>query len=75
MTEEGEHSEAESDAETYRAGAHVASAKPGRDYRRYPGMLEQLAFERVAELGADLVDRYIGEEIDAAYLVFNEFNR
>ena len=39
----------------------------------HPDMLDKLTFDRVAELAGQIVDRYIHEEIDAAYLVFNEF--
>ncbi len=39
----------------------------------HPEMLDKLSFDRVAELAGQIVDRYIHEEIDAAYLVFNEF--
>jgi F-type H+-transporting ATPase subunit gamma len=39
----------------------------------HPGMLEKLRFEAVAEIGQDIVDRYVNGEIDAAYVVFNEF--
>jgi F-type H+-transporting ATPase subunit gamma len=39
----------------------------------HPGMLEKLRFDAVAEIGQDVVDRYINGEIDAAYVVFNEF--
>jgi F-type H+-transporting ATPase subunit gamma len=39
----------------------------------HPGMLEKLRFDAVAEIGEDIVDRYVSGEIDAAYLVFNEF--
>jgi F-type H+-transporting ATPase subunit gamma len=39
----------------------------------YPGMLDKLDFDRVHELSRGLVDRYVHEEIDAAYVVFNEF--
>jgi F-type H+-transporting ATPase subunit gamma len=39
----------------------------------HPGMLEKLRFEAVAEIGQDVVDRYVDGEIDAAYVVFNEF--
>jgi F-type H+-transporting ATPase subunit gamma len=39
----------------------------------HPGMLEKLRFEAVAEIGQDIVDRYVSGEIDAAYVVFNEF--
>jgi F-type H+-transporting ATPase subunit gamma len=36
-------------------------------------MLAKPSFDRAAELARDIVDRYIREEIDAAYIVFNEF--
>jgi F-type H+-transporting ATPase subunit gamma len=39
----------------------------------HPGMLEKLRFDAVAEIGQEIVDRYISGEIDAAYVVFNEF--
>jgi F-type H+-transporting ATPase subunit gamma len=39
----------------------------------HPGMFEKLRFDAVAEIGQDIVDRYVDGEIDAAYVVFNEF--
>jgi F-type H+-transporting ATPase subunit gamma len=39
----------------------------------HPGLLEQLHFPAVSEIGADVVQRYIDGEIDAAYVVYNEF--
>jgi F-type H+-transporting ATPase subunit gamma len=59
--------------------AHAAAKRRGE--RRgpievigdYPDMLQKLSFDRVADLGREIADRYIHEEIDAAYLVFNEF--
>jgi F-type H+-transporting ATPase subunit gamma len=39
----------------------------------HQGMLEKLRFDAVAEIGQDVVDRYVSGEIDAAYVVFNEF--
>jgi F-type H+-transporting ATPase subunit gamma len=39
----------------------------------HPGMLDKLQYGRVSELGQEIVDRYIHEEIDAAYIVYNEF--
>jgi F-type H+-transporting ATPase subunit gamma len=39
----------------------------------HTGMLEKVDFERVRELGEEIVARYTHEEIDAAYLVYNEF--
>lgn len=37
------------------------------------GLLEKLNYERVRELAGEIVARYVHEEIDAAYLVYNEF--
>jgi F-type H+-transporting ATPase subunit gamma len=39
----------------------------------HPDLLEKLSFERVREVGEEVVARYEHEEIDAAYLVYNEF--
>ncbi|WP_058188991.1 F0F1 ATP synthase subunit gamma [Terracidiphilus gabretensis] len=39
----------------------------------HPGMLLKLESDRVLELAKSIIDRYVHEEIDAAYIVFNEF--
>ena len=39
----------------------------------YPGMLTKLEAKRVFELAESIIDRYVHEEIDAAYVVYNEF--
>ncbi len=39
----------------------------------HPGMLDKLEAKRVFELAQSIIDRYVHEEIDAAYLVYNEF--
>jgi F-type H+-transporting ATPase subunit gamma len=39
----------------------------------YPGMLLKLEAKRVFELGESIISRYIHEEVDAAYIVYNEF--
>ncbi len=39
----------------------------------HPGMLQELLFDRVDDLGRSISERYIHEEIDAAYVVYNEF--
>ena len=39
----------------------------------HPGMLEKLEAKRVFELAQGIIDRYVHEEIDAAYIVYNEF--
>ncbi len=40
---------------------------------RYHGILHKLSFDRVSELGAEIVSLYTHEKIDAAYVVYNEF--
>ncbi len=39
----------------------------------HPGMLEKLDFTEVRNMADDLVNRYSLEEIDAVYMVYNEF--
>jgi F-type H+-transporting ATPase subunit gamma len=39
----------------------------------YPGMLDKPSFDRVEILAREVVHRYMEEEIDAVYLVYNEF--
>jgi F-type H+-transporting ATPase subunit gamma len=39
----------------------------------HPGMLEKLEAGRVYALAADIIARYVHEEIDSAYIVYNEF--
>ncbi len=39
----------------------------------HPGMLLNLQASRVLELAHNIISRYIHEEIDAAYIVYNEF--
>jgi F-type H+-transporting ATPase subunit gamma len=39
----------------------------------HPGMLEKLEVGRVFELARDIIARYVHEEIDSAYIVYNEF--
>ena len=39
----------------------------------HPGLLVKLEASRVEELAHEIVSRYIHEEIDAAYIVYNEF--
>jgi F-type H+-transporting ATPase subunit gamma len=39
----------------------------------HPGILEKLEFDRIDDLGRNISQRYINEEIDAAYIVYNEF--
>lgn len=39
----------------------------------HPGMLLKLEASRVFELAQSIVSRYVHQEIDAAYIVFNEF--
>ena len=39
----------------------------------HPGMLLKLEAERVFDLAQNIISRYVHEEIDAAYIVYNEF--
>ncbi len=39
----------------------------------HPGLLGDLHFTKVSEIGNDIVQRYIDGEIDSAYVVYNEF--
>ncbi|HVJ07142.1 MAG TPA: FoF1 ATP synthase subunit gamma [Acidisarcina sp.] len=39
----------------------------------HPGILQNLVFEHIDELGSSIAERYVHEEIDAAYVVYNEF--
>ena len=39
----------------------------------HPGMLLKLETKRVFELAENIISRYIHEDIDAAYIVYNEF--
>jgi len=39
----------------------------------HPGMLLKLEASRVFELAKNIIDRYVHEEIDAVYIVYNEF--
>jgi F-type H+-transporting ATPase subunit gamma len=39
----------------------------------YPGMLDKPSFDQVALMAREVVHRYIEEELDAVYLVYNEF--
>ena len=39
----------------------------------HPGMLEKLETGRVYDLAKDIIARYVHEEIDSCYIVYNEF--
>jgi F-type H+-transporting ATPase subunit gamma len=39
----------------------------------HPGMLDKLDSKRVYELAQNIISRYVHEEIDAVYIVYNEF--
>jgi F-type H+-transporting ATPase subunit gamma len=39
----------------------------------HPGLLEKLEARRVFELAKNIIARYVHEEIDSAYIVYNEF--
>ena len=39
----------------------------------HPGLLVKLEISRVFEMAQNIIARYVHEEIDAAYIVYNEF--
>ncbi len=39
----------------------------------HPGLLVNLEISRVQALAHNIISRYVHEEIDAAYIVYNEF--
>jgi F-type H+-transporting ATPase subunit gamma len=39
----------------------------------HPGILEKLEYSRIDDLAKEIVQRYTREEIDGAYIVYNEF--
>jgi F-type H+-transporting ATPase subunit gamma len=51
-------------------GARKGSIEVSGDH---PGMLLKLETTRVYELAQSIISRYVHEEIDAAYIVYNEF--
>ena len=62
------------------ADEHGAVARPERKRANgvevigdHPGLLEKLTFDAVRDVGEEIVARYSHEEIDAVYLVYNEF--
>jgi F-type H+-transporting ATPase subunit gamma len=61
-------------------GEHGQAARPERQRSGqievigdHPGLLDKLSFDTVRHLGEDVVARYTHEEIDAVYVVYNEF--
>ncbi len=68
----------------YPAAQFVEAAEVGGRERRQPGsnievvgeqvgLLERLEYDRVRALADEVIARYVHEEIDAAYIVYNEF--
>jgi F-type H+-transporting ATPase subunit gamma len=64
--QDGDHQEAAARPERQRSSGIEVTGD-------HPGLLGNLSFEAVRELGEDIVDRYAHEEIDAVYIVYNEF--
>jgi F-type H+-transporting ATPase subunit gamma len=65
-------------AEYSEATGETPSARQPRKSRveltgDHPGMLLKLDTVRVFDLAKSIIDRYVNEEIDAAYVVYNEF--
>src|SRR6266567_621280 len=69
----------------YPAASYVRAENSDQDQERadrkgpieltgdHPGMLDKLEAKRVFELAENIISRYCHEEIDAAYIVYNEF--
>ena len=56
------------------AGAGPRQRKAGIEVTGdHPGMLEKLEFAEVRNLADDLAHRYATEEVDAVYMIYNEF--
>jgi F-type H+-transporting ATPase subunit gamma len=56
--------------ETRRRGERQNQIEVAGDY---PGMLDKPSFDQVALMAREVVHRYMEEELDAVYLVYNEF--
>jgi F-type H+-transporting ATPase subunit gamma len=77
--------EVEPDDPDYRERVSTDASRPAEEKRRgerkdrievagdYPGMLDKPSFDQVAKLGREVVHRYVEQEVDAVYLVYNEF--
>ena len=70
----------------YPVATYVPAENPDQDQQKragrkgpveltgdHPGMLDKLEAKRVFELAESIIARYVHEEIDAAYIVYNEF--
>ena len=58
------------DGQTHRVRERKAKIEVTGDH---PGMLEKLETQRVFALAQNIISRYVREEIDAVYIVYNEF--
>ncbi len=56
--------------------------RKGRDYfkrrgvtirHEFTGVFENISINKAAEIGAVVIDEYVGKQLDAVYLVYNEF--
>ncbi|MGH9588617.1 MAG: F0F1 ATP synthase subunit gamma, partial [Acidobacteriaceae bacterium] len=73
-----DQSEAESQPSSQNDGTRSRPERQQRAARvevtgEHPDLLSNLSYDRVRELGAEVVARYGNEEIDAAYIIYNEF--
>jgi F-type H+-transporting ATPase subunit gamma len=69
-TDDRDPGEAPPAPETKRRGERQNQIEVAGDY---PGMLDKPSFDQVALMAREVVHRYMEEELDAVYLVFNEF--
>ena len=70
FVESTEENPADGSPLTRRARSRKARVEVTGDH---PGLLEKLTHDQVQSLADDLIARYVHEEIDACYLVYNEF--
>ncbi len=68
-----EHGESDAPGEAGHGRSRGDRSGPVEVIGDHTGMLDKLRFDAVNEMGQDIVDRFVSGEIDAAYVVFNEF--
>ncbi len=42
-------------------------------YKNYRGVFEKIGYEKASEIGEEITAAYVGEGLDAVYMVYNEF--
>jgi len=54
-------------------GEDAARTGPIQLVSDHPGVLNKITFEQVNEIAQDIIERYTDEQIDAVYIIYNEF--